>query len=270
MDLKTRNRQPELMDEPDLDGRIHAEALAGLRRVNRLSRTDAVLWETIRRLSPPAGRPLTILDIASGGGDLAIQLARRCARSGISVEIEGCDISPTAVEYAGMNARIAGVGNVRFTQRDILTEAMTPDSYDVVMCTLFLHHLSESDAFRLLEIMKRAARLAVVVDDLRRTAMGYWMAWLGTRLLTRCHVVHVDGPLSVEGAFTVDEVQRLARQAGLENVSISCHWPQRFLLTSLQEAGVQSTRPTAHTVVPPPAMHRIASSAKPTRAGDQR
>jgi hypothetical protein len=41
----------------------------------------------------------------------------------------------------------------------------------------------------------------------------------------------VDGPRSVAGAFTLDELQELARQSGLVGANISPRWPQRMLLT---------------------------------------
>ena len=60
-----------------------------------------------------------------------------------------------------------------------------------------------------------------------------WMCRERCRILTRCYVVHVDGPMSVEGAFTSDEAVSIATQAGLRNLSITHHWPQRFILTSV-------------------------------------
>jgi hypothetical protein len=98
------------------------------------------------------------------------------------------------------------------------------------MCSLFLHHLGEEQAVDLLRKMAGAARSLVLVSDLRRSRLAYWMAWLGCRLLSRSHVVHVDGPLSVAAAFTTDEALGLAQMAGLKGAQISCSWPQRFLV----------------------------------------
>jgi hypothetical protein len=54
---------------------------------------------------------------------------------------------------------------------------------------------------------------------------------VATRLLTTSYVVHNDGPLSVEAAWTMAEAQRLAEEAGLPGARISWRWPFRFLLT---------------------------------------
>ena len=71
----------------------------------------------------------------------------------------------------------------------------------------------------------------IIVDDLRRTRLGYGLAWIGCRLLTKSPMVHVDGPLSVQGAFTVEEARSLAERAGLHNAQLVKHWSQRFLMT---------------------------------------
>lgn len=232
--LRFRDRQPEVMDEPGLDGRLHVEALGSLRRINRLSRTAAALWSPIRdaaRTVSSAGEPLRILDIASGGGDVAIDLARRARTAGVDVQVEGVDISPRAVDYANAAAAASGFANVSFHVSNVLENELPVESHDVVTCSLFLHHLEEQDARRLLETMAATARILVVLSDLRRTRLGYLLSHLVTRTIVRSPVVRVDGPLSVAAAFSIDEVRRLAARGGMEAAIVTRHWPQRFLLT---------------------------------------
>ena len=237
--LTARNRQSELMDDPLLDENTHRHALASLGRINWLSRSENAVWKTIRKLAAVRlpERPLTILDIAAGGGDLAIRLSDLAQRDGVFVKIDGCDISPTALKFATDKAVAAKRDNIRFFRCDALNQPFPQLKYDVVMCSLFLHHLQEDAAVSLMQRMKAAALQLVLIDDLRRTRFGYWLAWLGCRILTRCHVVHVDGPMSVEGAFTTREAQLMAVKAGLTNAVLKHRWPQRFLLTWRPTAG---------------------------------
>lgn len=227
--LRTRRREPELMDQPDLDPAEHERALRALARINCLSGIATALWPPLqqlgRALSP---QPVRVFDVASGGGDVALALARRAADCGIALQIDGCDLSPVAVARASRHAQEFGA-NVRFFRHDALVGPL-PETYDAVVCSLFLHHLDDSAAVGLLQRMAAAARHAVLVNDLLRTRRGYWLAWLGCRLLTRSPVVRVDGPRSVAAAFTIEEVGGLARRAGLCGAEISRHWPQRFLL----------------------------------------
>ena len=67
------------MDDPALDLEQHRLALEGLKRVNRLSRSAAIFWPALRTLlcGQPSDRPLRVLDIACGGGDVTRDIARR-------------------------------------------------------------------------------------------------------------------------------------------------------------------------------------------------
>ena len=230
LSLSTRNRLPELMDQPGLDPVEHAAALRGLRRINSWSRSTAILFPWIRRCAlEHGGRPLRVLDLACGGGDTVVALAGKARREGLPIQVDGCDISPQAVEHSRNQAEAAGV-DARFFVHDALHGDL-PSGYDVIMCSLFLHHLDEGDAQGVLGRMKSAARRLVLVDDLVRSRLGYTLAWVGCRLLSRSKVVHYDGPVSVAGAFRADEVASLAAQAGLDGAVVTRHWPERYLLS---------------------------------------
>ena len=102
----------------------------------------------------------------------------------------------------------------------------------MIMCSLFLHHLEPSAAVALLGRMRDAARRMVLVHDLLRSAGGWRLAWLASRLTTRSPLVRVDALRSVEAAFTRAEFADLARRAGMacDRTSIALRWPCRVLL----------------------------------------
>jgi 2-polyprenyl-3-methyl-5-hydroxy-6-metoxy-1,4-benzoquinol methylase len=228
--LARRLRTPEMMDQPDLDAEVHSQALRGLGRINRLSRSASILWPGIASVaSRHGGRVIRVLDLASGGGDVPIHLARRAHRRGVSVRIEGCDVSEMAIEFAARAARHARV-DVPFVQLDAVNDPL-PEGFDVVTCSLFLHHLSDEQAVRLLRRMADAARSTILVNDLLRSRLGYALAWTGCRLLSRSPIVHHDGPASVRSAFRLAEARDLAERAGLQGVGLSRRWPRRFLLS---------------------------------------
>jgi hypothetical protein len=119
---------------------------------------------------------------------------------------------------------------VRFFECDILTDTI-PNDYDIVTNSLFLHHLGEDDAVGFLKASASAAKRLVLVNDLARCLSGYMVARVATRFLTTSEVVHVDGPRSVEAAYSVEEARELARRAGLERAEVARCWPWRFLLS---------------------------------------
>jgi 2-polyprenyl-3-methyl-5-hydroxy-6-metoxy-1,4-benzoquinol methylase len=216
------------MDDPGLDPARHVRALHALDTVNTLSWTAGRVWREIMALGLPSRRCVRVLDVACGGGDVAVSLARRARRAGVALEVDACDRSPVALEHASAVAARHGV-EVRFFAHDALA-APLPDGYDLVTSSLFLHHLAEDAAVAVLSAKAEAAD-AVFVQDLRRTPLGWALAVLTLNTVARSDVARVDGVRSVSGAFTLEEAAALARRAGLEGARLRPCWPQRFALS---------------------------------------
>jgi SAM-dependent methyltransferase len=227
--LRQRRRQPEVMDQPGLDEEQHFHALRGLERINRWSFSARVLWAPLRALAAEApGRLFRILDVATGAGDLPIRLWRKARKAGLALRIDGCDVSPQALAFARQRAA-EQQADVSFFPLDVLNDPL-PAGYDVLLSSLFLHHLDEEAAVRLLRNMAGTAGRSVLINDLERSPLNYALVYAATRLLTTSRVVHTDGPLSVQAAFTLAEIQTLAEQAGMAGATIARRWPCRFLL----------------------------------------
>jgi SAM-dependent methyltransferase len=225
-----RRRHPELMDQPDLDGTEHSRALTGLGRINRVSRSAAIYWPELASLAQAEpGRPVRVLDIATGGGDDPIALARRAIRSGLNFSIDGCDKSPRAIEFATQQATARGL-SLHFFALDALIDDI-PSGFDALVSSLFLHHLNEREAITLLGRMASATTKLIMINDLLRGPFEYALAWTACRLLSRSKIVRHDGPVSVRAAFTMSEVRDLANQAGLKGAKLARRWPGRFLLS---------------------------------------
>ena len=221
----------ELMDEPDLDADLHRAALNGLARANAVSFSPSVLARAVLELVRGRNRAsVRILDVACGSGDVTLKVVQQLEHHGIQVEAIGCDISQVAISHADerrSKSAVADSSRIEFRQLDVLSDNL-PDC-EVVVSSLFLHHLTQPDALQLMQRMGACSE-HLLIHDLCRTHLGYWMAWAVCRLLTRSHIVHVDGPRSVEAAFTPQEALALAQEAGLVGASVRRTWPERFLL----------------------------------------
>ncbi|MGH8125368.1 MAG: methyltransferase domain-containing protein [Rhodanobacteraceae bacterium] len=227
--MARRDLVGELMDDPALAAHAHHAALRGLQKINRVSRTAAVLWPRIERiLSSSPNTRASLLDVACGGGDLAIAIARRSRRHGLVLQVQGCDLSDTALQHASQVA--AGAGEpVTFFRADVTADPL-PQRYTFITCTLFLHHLTDARIVALLCTLAECCD-HLLVSDLIRGRTGYVLAWLGTKLLSRSPIVHEDGLRSVRAALTLHEARELASKAGLNDARFERHWPQRFLMT---------------------------------------
>lgn len=229
-DLSRRQLVAEVMDDPALPAEEHRRALRGLRRLNQVSRCVSSLWRAMADGElTKKGSELSVLDVATGGGDVPLGLWRLARRAGVAARIVGVDISETAVAAASKEAERAGA-DVVFRQLDLF-DGHWPGGFDVVICSLFLHHLTEGQAVELLGRMRGAAGAMVVVSDLSRSRLGLIAAQLACHLLTTSPVVRTDGPRSVKAAFTAQEAHGLAQAAGLEQSIVQPCWPWRWLLT---------------------------------------
>ncbi len=236
------DRRAELMDDPALPAEEHLAALDALATINAVSLTGRQLARAVVRLagaSLPTDRPLEVVDVACGGGDITIALAGllgcRLARAAPAtaqprVRVLGIDLSGRALERARVAAerRGSGAATVEFAVRDALVEGLPP--CDIAVSSLFLHHLDDAGAAAVLRSMATAARLGGVVSDLVRSRTGLVLAILGTTLLARSRVARVDGPLSVRAARTPAEYRTLADRAGLPQARVRRAWPERVLL----------------------------------------
>ena len=228
-DLSQRRRAPEIMDGPDLDPAEHHAALAGLERLNLLALQARPFWREIAPLARAGGRPLRVLDLASGGGGLVCGLRRRALAAGLAVMVDGCDRSPLAVAHASARAQRLGVQNGRFFEWDMLQDG-TPEGYDVVTNTLFVHHLSESEVKSFFSsIAERVQRLALI-SDILRSRTGLLMVHTACRLLGGSRVVVDDGLTSIRAAFTLPELRQLTVEAGWAGATLRRHWPERALI----------------------------------------
>lgn len=228
-------REPELMDDPSLPAAEHLAALDALGRINLLSRTASQLARAIGRVAADANspdRPLQIVDIACGGGDVTVALAsllsrgRHRRRIG-SVTVSGIDVSRRAIDRA-VGFAAGWDPSVTFAVRDVVLEGCPP--CDVATSSLFLHHLDDDAAESVLRSMAKAARRGVVVSDLVRSGAGLALAVAATALICRSRVARVDGPLSVRAARTVAEYREICSRAGLAGAVVRRSWPERVVI----------------------------------------
>ncbi len=152
-----------------------------------------------------------VLDVGSGAGDVPLALVRDGARRGVQVQVTCLDHSEQMLAIA---RRAAGADPaLRFVRADGGALPFADGAFDVVTCTLALHHFDPDGARALLRELRRVARLSPVVCDLRRSPVAFAATWLWSRT-SRNRLTRHDAPLSVRRAYTPGEALALARDAG--------------------------------------------------------
>lgn len=200
----------ELMDRPQPVTAELERDLRNLRQLNRWFGSYSLIEFFLRRWINP-GSQLRIIDLATGSGDIPRFIVDYARRIKAEVRIDAVDQQSSTLEIAKKLS--VGYSNVRFIQSNIL-EHQAPEPYDLVLCTLALHHFSEDDAVRVLQHCRELSRKFVLVSDLRRGRL----ATLGVHVLTatifREPMTKVDARLSAARAFSFSELDDLARRAG--------------------------------------------------------
>lgn len=229
VDVRSRPDLEEWLDRPDNDPADLAANLRDLRRMNRLLGWTAGLLDELGRLVRAAGlRRFAVLDVATGSADIPLAVVRWAERRGLRARVLASDVNGQVLAEA--RALAGREPAIDLLQHDGTHVPLAPGSVDFVTCCLALHHFPPQAAVRLLREMAAAARHGIIVSDLERSRPAYWAAVATTRLVGSRLTQH-DGPISVRRAYTMREVEALAREAGLEGLRYRRRFPFRLLIS---------------------------------------
>jgi ubiquinone/menaquinone biosynthesis C-methylase UbiE len=215
----TRLDAPELMD----GDAFSADELAGnfrdIQRVNRWFGGTSAVLAALPALIPYGAASFSLLDLATGVADIPLAVERWGVARGYEVNITATDISPRILDLA--SDQIAGSTRIKLQEADARALPFESGSFDIVTCSLALHHFSPADAVLVLREMDRLCRSGFVVNDLRRGAVGYGATWLASRLTTRNRLTRHDAPRSIRRAYTPAELRLLLERAGIQGVDVA-------------------------------------------------
>ncbi len=160
-------------------------------------------------------RRLEVLDVGSGSGDVPLALAKRFERRGVLLHPTLLDRSAT--HLPPVPDAIVG---------DALDLPFPPESFDLVTCSLFVHHLEPTEVKRFVGEALRVARIALVINDLVRSRLHLALL-VAARPLFRSKMAWCDGIVSIRRAYTQPELRGLLMEAG-RPVEFSRHYLQRL------------------------------------------
>lgn len=188
----------ELMDAPDADERTLHKTYDGFRLVNPVVSGWGTTYRKLIRPRLSASVPCTLLDVGSGGGDLARRLARLARRDGLLLHVTGIDPDPRAHAYASEHPTLG----VEF--RNAWAEQLD-ETFDFVVSNHVLHHLEELSPF--LSETSRLARVMTVHSDIARSRFAYGAFGLATAPLFPGSFIRADGLTSIRRSYTARELR---------------------------------------------------------------
>jgi SAM-dependent methyltransferase len=214
--------EPELMDRPQPVTPELASDLRNLRQLNRYFGSYALIEHFLRPWIL-RGVKMRILDLATGSGDIPRLVVDHARQVGAAVTVDAIDQQTSTLEIArGLSANYS---EITFLEGDVLSFGDEHSSYDLVLCSLALHHFDENGAVRLLARCRHLSSRYVLVSDLRRGVVATVGAYLLTALIFRDPMTRTDARLSAARAFSFREFRALAERAGWTNFA---HRPFRF------------------------------------------
>lgn len=212
--------EPELMDRPDVNKAWLREELEALEKINRFGGHQLMLRYVRQFLDGKAER-LSLLDLATGAADIPRAIVSWARKSRTRVEVTAVDGNEEVLRSAREWCR--DWPEIRLERHDLLELPYEAASFDIVLCSLALHHFRTEDAVRVLRRMNEIARVGFVLNDLQRNWPAIWTSELLARTLMRSPIVKNDGPQSFRAAFTVPELRSMAEEAGMKNFRIKRH-----------------------------------------------
>jgi 2-polyprenyl-3-methyl-5-hydroxy-6-metoxy-1,4-benzoquinol methylase len=200
--------KPELLDHAPLE---EARAnLADLVRINSNFGGHTTIGKIMAQVAAERDQ-FTLLDIGAASGDTARLLKRLYP----SASVTSLDRSPANLERAPYQKLIADAFELPFL----------PESFDYVLCSLFLHHFGDEQVAGLLRVFYRVARRALLVCDLERHVISYCFLPATKWLFGWQRITLHDGPASVRAGFRANELLELSNRAGIRDARVSVHRP---------------------------------------------
>ena len=201
---------PELMDRPQPVTPELESDLRNIRQLNRYFGSYALIEYFLRRWIQ-LGVQLRVLDLATGSGDIPRLVIDYARKVNATVTVDAIDQQESTLKIA--RSLSASYPEIDFKTGDVLT---FDDSarYDIVLCSLALHHFDDDAAIQLLKRCRELSRRYVLVSDLRRGLLATVGAYLLTAFIFRDSMTRTDARLSAARAFSFREFRSLAERAG--------------------------------------------------------
>ncbi len=226
MNFAERAHLSEWMDE-SCSYEDFRDCLRDLAQVNRFTLAYRPTLRWLRSVLRPGSAPVHIVDVGCGGGDMLRRVARWANREGVAVRLTGIDLNP----YAARAARelVEASCKIEWITGDAFSYE-APVAIDLIISSLFTHHLPDEEIVRFIAWMERSARTGWFINDLHRERIPYF-GFKALAAVMRWHrFVRHDGPISIRRAFQLHDWNRYLTLAGvpLSEVKLATFRPARL------------------------------------------
>lgn len=223
-----RTLAPEIMDDLRMEGEALRDTLDQIAHINQLLGGNSITLEGVNMLmeNVPPGKEVTIADIGCGNGDMLRTLAKEARKKGWRVRLIGIDANGYTANYAAVLS--AEYPEITYYCIDILDDRFREIQYDIVLCTLTLHHFEDRQITKLMSLFRRNAAIGIVINDLQRSALAYRLFQVFSRLAGMGKMAKEDGLISILRGFKRKEIEELSRKLNFNQYTLRWKWAFRY------------------------------------------
>ncbi|MHA7829503.1 MAG: methyltransferase domain-containing protein [Flagellimonas sp.] len=226
VDTTYRSNATELMDDFSMKGDLLRDTLDKLGKINKWLGGNYVTLDGLRQLlkDQPKDKTYTLIDLGCGHGDILRLIADYGRKHNYSFNLIGIDANQDAIDYAAELS--GGYDELSFKKLDVFTDEFQRLDYDIVLSTLFLHHLNQDEIHTLLKTIQSKAKLGIVINDLHRNSIAYGL-FKSLGLVISNEMIVQDGLTSILRAFKRRELENISDTLNL-NSKIRWKWAFRY------------------------------------------
>lgn len=236
--FRQRSSELEHLDKGDYTAEEYEGCIVELQRVNRwLGDASALRDSLLREVEKLDLRSFSVVDIGAGSGELLQVIADWARTSHRRVQLTGVELNVRSSQ--AIAERASGFPEISAIRGDAFRLPFVDSEFDYAMCSLFTHHFRDTDVVRILRELNRVSARGVFVIDLHRHPIAYFFYTTIGRIFLHNRLIREDGALSILRSFTPHELAGLAKEADLNDVTVTRSFPYRLVLAASPPNGVE-------------------------------
>ncbi len=228
INTKFRTNDPEIMDDFEMEGDILKEALDKIAKINQLLGGNQLTLQGVQELLRQIDKkePITIVDVGCGNGDMLRKLANFGNQNNYNFNLIGIDANEYTINYA--RKLTSNYPNIKYDCLNIFDKQFNELKCDIVLCTLTLHHFSNSEIEQLLNIFYTNSKIGIVINDLHRNIVSYRLFQMLCLVFNLNTMSKQDGLTSILRGFKKQELIDFSEKMKFNNYTIHWKWAFRY------------------------------------------
>ena len=118
--------------------------------------------------------------------------------------------------------------NISYLCEDIFESEFDDLKYDIVFCTLTLHHFKEDEIEKLMKQFYKNATIGIVINDLHRSAIAYRLFQALCFVFQLNKMSREDGLVSIFRGFKRSELIAISNKLNFKKYTIQWKWAFRY------------------------------------------